>query len=72
MPAVGAPLMAARFPAHIPARSAASITEAPRGHFPLAAGRASAETSMEEEASMEEGVIDENDASTTVKSIKGG
>ena len=65
MPAAAAPLMAQRFPAYIPARSAASITEATRGHFPLAVEQASAGASMVAE------VTDENDASTTVKSIKG-
>ena len=77
MPAVAGAAMAARLPASIPARSAASITEATRGHFPLAEGQASAEVSMVAEvstvaeASMVAEVTDENDARTTVKSIEG-
>jgi hypothetical protein len=80
MPAVTATLMAAGLSVCILARSAASITEATRGHFPLAAGQASPGVSMPaggvmpaggfmvEEATGEE-VTDENDARTTVKSI---
>jgi hypothetical protein len=69
MPAVAGPLVAAR----IPARSAASLTEVMRGHFPLAAGRASAGVLMvaSAEAPMVEEVTDENDARTTAKSIEG-
>jgi hypothetical protein len=70
IPAVAAPLMEARSPACIPAHSAASLTEATRGHFPLAAGQASPEASMVEELTVEE-VTDENDARITVKSIQG-
>src|ERR1700693_2865334 len=68
------PTMGAGPPESIPARSAASITEARRGRFPLEEGRASAETfmaaeaSMQAEASMAAAVTDEYDARTTVKS----
>jgi hypothetical protein len=71
MPAVAELLMAARLLVRIPARSAASVTEATRGHSLLAAGRASAEASMVGEASMVEEVTDEIDASTIPKSIEG-
>lgn len=63
MPAVAELLMAARLPVRIPARSAASLTEATQGHSLLAAGRASAEAPMVEE------VTDEN--VSTTKSIEG-
>jgi Protein of unknown function (DUF2950) len=63
--------MAQGLPASIPGLSAASITEAMRGLFPLGVGRASAEASMEEEPSMEEEeVTGENYARTTVKRSK--
>lgn len=65
MPAV-ARLMAADLPACIAVRSAASVTEAMREHFPLAADRALAAGSMEVTA---EEVIDENDAGNAVTSI---
>jgi hypothetical protein len=67
------PTMAAGPPVSIPARSAASITEAQRGHFPLEEGRASAEASMAAAAasmlaaaSMEAEVTDEYDARSKV------
>ena len=70
-----APFMTADLTACIPARSAASITEATRGHFPLVAGQVSAGVSMVAELTLAEAmpgeVTDENGAGTTVKSIQG-
>jgi len=57
-PAAAAPLMAAGPTACTPALSAASITEATRGHFPHAAEQASAGVSMVVEATAAE-VTDE-------------
>ena len=77
---VAAPFMTADLTACIPARSAASITEATRGHFPLVAGQVSAGVSMVAELTLAEAmpgeampgeVTDENGAGTTVKSIQG-
>jgi hypothetical protein len=70
MPAAAAPFMAAGLTARIPAHSAASITEATCGHFPLAAGQASAGASMVVEVTAGE-VTDENGANTTVNPIQG-
>src|ERR1700722_4098494 len=75
----GAPIgppMAAGPPVSIPARSAASITEAKPGRSPHEEGRASvaasmAAASMQEEASMEAEVTDEYRVRTTVKSNEG-
>jgi hypothetical protein len=69
-PAVAASFTAARLPARIPARSAASITEATRGHFPLAAGQALAEASMVVEVTAEE-VTDENGVQDNGQTIQG-
>jgi hypothetical protein len=52
--------MAARFPACVLVRSAASITEAKRADFPLVAGQAWAVVSMVAGVSTEEEVTDEN------------
>src|ERR1700733_4114480 len=66
------PTMAAGPPVSLLARSAASITEAQRGPFPLEEERASAEAStaagvsMQAEASMEAEVTDEYHAKTKV------
>lgn len=66
-----ADLSAPRRQVFIPVRSAASIMEASRTHFPPAEALASAEAFTVEGASMAEEATGEHEASTSVKSTDG-
>src|ERR1700682_1707317 len=68
---MAADLLAPRRQVFIPVRSAASIMEASRAHFPPAAALASAEALTVEGASMAEEATGEHEASTSGKSTDG-
>jgi hypothetical protein len=70
-PSAAVALMGRRLPACVPARSVVLIMEVTRGHLPLAAEQAQARGSVAAGVSMVAVVIDENNTSNTVKSIKG-
>ena len=68
---MAADLLAPRRQVFIPVRSAASIMEALRAHFPRAEALASAEALTVEGASMAEEATGEHEASTSGKSTDG-
>jgi hypothetical protein len=68
---MAADLLAPRPQVFIPVRSAASIMEASRAHFPRAEALASAEAFTVEGASMAEEATGEHEASSSGKSIDG-
>ena len=75
LPAAAAPFMAARLTACTAARSAASVMEARRGHFPRAASQVLAEVSgVAEDSTVAEATAAaataENDAGSTAKRSK--